>query len=218
MEGVSLGQLQRDLAGTYHWSGSFWRDYAFFVANWHPLVGILCSHPWHPWSKKERIGIFVFSVALTFYALVLRCHLVDWSSEASVYLGVTLPVMAAEALLYQLAVLDARCRDRSCCALRRLCHAAMRAAQLARSCAFCVALVSSLAVGALSVFVVAPATECPLRGLGAQLLWSRCQSWLTWFPIWFFLPLMGFLHCWCMERSVEERSARRARARMASRT
>mmetsp|Transcript_178749 Transcript_178749/g.572916 ORF Transcript_178749/g.572916 Transcript_178749/m.572916 type:complete len:155 (-) Transcript_178749:439-903(-) len=46
--------LQKQLLQSYRWSGSFSRDFCFFICNWHPFLGMFWSHPMHPWSKRER--------------------------------------------------------------------------------------------------------------------------------------------------------------------
>eukprot|EP00415_Alexandrium_ostenfeldii_P000849 UN0849 len=205
-EGVSLGRLQRDLGRVYFWSGSFWADYAFFIANWHPLVGIFLSHPWHPWSKKERIGMLIFSVPLTMLGLALKCHHADFERQLAIYVGVTLPVMLVESVLYQLAVLEHRFRDRfqdrrRCgCLCRGVCRRVMILARILRYFAFSTAIAASLVVAALVFLWLVPARDCNVRDLVVELLISRLQSWVTWFPIWFLLPCRGFLAGWSADR------------------
>jgi len=61
-----IRKLKQDLANSYYWTGNFVRDYFFFVMQWHPLLGILMSHPNHPWTKMDRFWMFMISVGLTF--------------------------------------------------------------------------------------------------------------------------------------------------------
>merc|ERR1719464_2229664 len=38
-------RLRSDLANSYYWSGNMGMDYVFFCCQWHPILGILFSHP-----------------------------------------------------------------------------------------------------------------------------------------------------------------------------
>merc|ERR1719265_683810 len=38
-----------------------------------------------------------------------------------------------------------------------------------------------------------------------ELCLSRLQQWMTWFPIMFLMPCVGFLPVWCAERRAETR-------------
>jgi len=211
-DNVSKGQLRRDLGTTYYWSGSFCRDYIFFVANWHPLFGMWCSHPVHPWSKRHRFATFVFSCAITMLPASVIVYMGETSdggvaaqivSKAVILLWITLPVMIWETMLYFINTADMHFEDRG----YRACNFLVYGLRCVRELWTCIALAAALVVATISLVIIA-VSGAPAKRLLRPLLVSRVQSWVLWFPLWFFLPFMGFLHGWTMEkRSLAEPSA-----------
>mmetsp|Transcript_67735 Transcript_67735/g.218859 ORF Transcript_67735/g.218859 Transcript_67735/m.218859 type:complete len:282 (-) Transcript_67735:73-918(-) len=194
-----VGRLQRDLAGTYYWSGGVCTDFWFFVANWHPLVGIFLSHPAHPWSKTERIASTIFSVG---FSLLPSALLVAVSSQsdrddvkllggAMVFVCVTLPVMIWEIALYWIAIADMFCKGRCDCILP--CITAFQ------KCCLCGSVAIALFFAILAMIIVHFA-GADIYKVFYPVISSRVQSWLVWFPIWILLPYLGFAHCWYLER------------------
>jgi len=51
-----------------YYSGGIFCDYFFHIANCHPLLGICCSHPAHPYGKPERFSVLLIISALTLFA------------------------------------------------------------------------------------------------------------------------------------------------------
>mmetsp|Transcript_66400 Transcript_66400/g.187078 ORF Transcript_66400/g.187078 Transcript_66400/m.187078 type:complete len:318 (+) Transcript_66400:71-1024(+) len=203
-------RLQYDLATSYYWSGNFFKDFVFFVANWHPLFGIICSHPLHPWAKSERALSFMVSCALT---LLPSAMLVSEMQEKQHYtwvethlaiLGfVTLPVMVIEVFLYLFAMAPVYCRGN--CLLRPV--------------AALIVVLKKLCFGVsfLITFVVVAMTLVTMHGLPKvdllhPFLLSRAQSWAYWFPMWFLMPCCGFCQYWNTEASAADAQKQNAEA------
>lgn len=194
-----VGQLQRDLLGSYYWSGNCCKDYVFFVLNWHPLLGMFFSHPAHPWSKVERIATFVFSCCLSMLPSALVVHFTEEAGHKDyegilVFGMVTLPVLIWEIALYWIVVGDAFCKGKGC--IHNCCAAIFRCYQ---KCCLCCSALFSLGIFGLSLMLM-ELVKAPWYALLKPLAISRVQSWVTWFPIWTFLPCLGFLWGWCEER------------------
>jgi len=195
--------LQYQLAQSYYWSGNFMKDYFFFVGNWHPFFGMLLSHPYHPWTKKERFLTFFVSCSITMLPVALftknltqngQSELEVVAVQIGIFMGITLPVMLVEVALYWLSIGDIFCKG-GCCA---------EIVGGLKNCCLCV----SLCISAICLLVsyVWMEGQDPV-GLIKPFLISRCQSYVTWFPIWFILPCMGFAHCWSMESSALQQGA-----------
>lgn len=197
--------LQPSLAQEYHWTGNCCMDYVFFVRNWHPFLGIFCSHPAHPYSKLERIAILFVVCCLS----ILPAELIELGFEraedegffgfgasigkrVAVLVFVTLPVTILSTALYWCLVLDDLC-----CSFLRTC--VQRGAQ----CCLGFALCASVAILVLSL-LLAQALNVDLEAVAHTSLKSQIQSWVVWFPVWTFLPCVGFLHVWCTERKAHE--------------
>jgi len=194
-----LGELQRDLAMTYYWSGEWCRDYLFFIANWHPLVGMFCSHPVHPWSKRERLATFIFSVGFSLLPAAILAIMENESdnkmmvhiASGMVFVFITLPIMLWELALYWIAVADSFCVGRC----NQVVQVVVCCQKLLLSCSVFTAIVSA----ALSCAIVA-VSSASLDRLVTGVCTSRVQSWLTWFLLMTFLPCIGFVHGWRMEQ------------------
>jgi len=190
-----LNDLRYDLATSYYWSGDFCRDYWFFVANWHPLLGIFCSHPLHPWTKSERALTFLVSCSLTLLPsawLVSALHNEPKAArKATIFAFITLPAMLLEVALYWFAISDVYFQGSACCR-----PIAALVGAVKRTC-FLVALLVSGANVALSLQWLG---GLPPERMIHPFLVSRMQSWLIWFPVWFLMPCLGFFHYWSIER------------------
>lgn len=195
----SKDALEWDLAMTYHWSGKFWRDYFFFVANWHPLIGMFASHPAHPWTKAERVGTFLFSCSLTLLPPAMMKFY--QAQPLTVFFWITLPVMICETAMYYIAVADIFCVGRG-----RICNCIAPFFKLfARCCLGCSLAASTFLFG--MVYLLAEALQMPVRDMMHPFWMSRIQSWFVWFPLWFLLPVIGFAHGWRVENRQKERDA-----------
>jgi len=202
-------ELRRDLATSYYWSGSFWKDYVFFVANWHPLFGILCSHPLHPWSKPDRFGSLLISSSLTLLPSVMLSQSTEalceeWGdhtgkcgwliSHILIMLFITTPVMFVEVALYLFAMYtNVYCREGTLCVC---CKKSFFITSL---------VVSAVVLWASSEILRAGGHEIS-EELVHPFLVSRLQSCVVWFPLWFVMPCMGFWHYWNIERRSLKRS------------
>jgi len=91
-----LATLQQDLASTHYWSGNFLKDWIFFIAQLHPLLGIFTSHPYHPWTKTDRVKMFIISTSLTMIPAIMVMRLVEhtFPKELQVTLGKFLGIVA----------------------------------------------------------------------------------------------------------------------------
>lgn len=206
------GRLQRDLLNSKYWSGNCLKDYCFWVVNSHPLIGMFCSHPAHPLNKVERIAIFMFSCCLSMLPTALIINSMEKAVDNNVLdeanaekidfvlvlVCVTLPVMIWETVLTYLSIGDAYCKGRGVC-----CDCI----------AFCVKWIKNMCLfwSFICACFLAGIAAWILHGRGAEfstLLWplalSRLQSWVLWFPIWTFLPVLGFLWTWCVEKGSQD--------------
>lgn len=188
--------LKNDLANTYLWSGNFLKDYFFFIANWHPLLGIFVCHPNHPWGKRERLQMFLISLFLTMPMSVylgMQAQINHWEKGGptltiSTLLLVTLPDVIIGVLLYQLSIADTRCP----------------------ACAGCWDVINKFCMNCFCLIGIISSGFCylQLKSAPASVHWvkafhplvmGKVYSYVTWFPIWFVLPCMGFAHVWYME-------------------
>lgn len=217
---VTPGQLRRDLATRYYWSGKFCKDYMFFVSNWHPLLGICLCHPMHPWSKPDRVATFIFSCALTMLpsSILIYTGTIIGETELAngvdpvaarigpkliIFVFITLPIMVWEIILYWVAVLEMYFQSRHLGTFRNIninldCVAwSLRC--LKRCCLF-EALCASAIVSALSLIVML-VSGAPISDMLRPFWTSRLQSWAFWFVLWFVLPWpLGFFQVWHDER------------------
>lgn len=207
-------QLEWDLASSYNWSGDMWKDYWYFVANWHPLFGICFAHPAHPWKREQRLVTLVMTIAMTALLPALRAWLLHHTatsgdkepspeelhgpvilwlvSQWKIFTHVTIPVMLWQAALYRLSILDLYCKDRRdpCCQFLAV------LVQTIRRWCFLISLVFAGMMMMTSFFMVL-GRFLFVRPIATSLV----QSWIAWFPIWLFLPYVGFVHSWRSEQS-----------------
>jgi len=194
-------RLRYDLANTYLWSGNFFKDYVFFIANWHPILGILLCHPQHPWGKRERLQMTLISLFLTMPMSVFiakRAQIDQLSSGAVTGLTlffVTIPDTIIGIVLYQLSIAHTRCP----------------------SFAGCLNIVNRCCLNCFLVIGILSSVFCyfQLQGTGIHwveafepLLIGKVYSYATWFPLWFLLPCMGYLHQWYSEYKDAARAQR----------
>lgn len=205
---AQAARFEWDLANSYYWSGNVSRDYLFFVAQWHPLLGICYSHPAHPWRKDQRLIMLLLTISFITLPTARLLKILDASgkedetqvaSHWEIFAHVTVPMMVWECALYRLAVLDLYCKGRkgACC---RLCG---KLVQCMQKCCFSVAVIfSGMMILASFCFLLGGSLLGGNSMLGAlRLIVVSCvQSWITWFPVWMFLPYNGFLHYWHIEQ------------------
>lgn len=196
-----LVTLEYDLANSYYWSGNFCQDFVFFVCQWHPLIGIFASHPYHPWTKLERLKMFVTSTALTMVPAIAISKWVEnnmpedaeaakkWTRLLLTLILVTLPDVIIGVVLYQLSIATTRCPLCSC-GLWQCLH---------KFCSNC-SLIIALACLAVSYWQLKDHPNEALEAL-EPLYMGKLYSLGTWFPIWFLLPCVGYLLVWRGERA-----------------
>lgn len=179
---VDEGRLQRDLAGSYYWSGNWCRDYNFFIANWHPLLGMFFCHPMHPWSKLDRLSMLIFSLGMSCLPSALLAITAHHSSEEKnvqriagvlVFVVVTLPIMLIEMALYWIAIGEIQCKGRKNCLVDGDKIAA--GAHMFKQWCFSVSLACALSVTGFACIIVV------LSGAEMKLMWypvatARVQS------------------------------------------
>mmetsp|Transcript_3631 Transcript_3631/g.9935 ORF Transcript_3631/g.9935 Transcript_3631/m.9935 type:complete len:269 (-) Transcript_3631:97-903(-) len=198
-----FNRLKSDLANSYYWSGNFVTDYFFFVANWHPVIGMLFCHPNHPWSKAVRTEMFIISLSITLVpSAFIGSQFTDEESWASSLLKtplivgfVTIPDIVVGVILYQVVIADTRCPN--------LCGTCLDAT---KKC--CICWVGAFAIlAAVICFFIMEASPAPWTKLLIPLVEGRAWSFLTWFPIWLILPCqLGYLDLWCYERRAASRA------------
>lgn len=193
--------LKKELANSYYWSGNPFRDYFFFVANWHPLLGLFISHPNHPWTKKARLVQLIISAEIVMVpsALIGRHFEGDPAGEFPVILMcVTVPDLLIGVILYQASISGTRCPR---------CHRCLLWMTRAM---FCYALIYGFTSMVLCYLILSLGTdegadwETMIRSLATGMI----TGWVTWFPIWLLLPCqLGFLSLWRAEKNEQQGSS-----------
>lgn len=199
---VEHAELQADLMrGRCYWSGTFYRDYSFHVANSHPLLSCMLCHPKHPYSKVERFVVLLIVLSLS----ILPCavlghhrHKNFWTLAYTcimIFLFITLPVMALSCILGLLAVLDYHVEKLQSPTLQWMGKLirAIKGICFAGTLIFC-----SLVVG-VSILIL-KAHQVELWHATRPLVFSQLQCWVLWFLPDLLMPCCGFIHCWYSER------------------
>jgi hypothetical protein len=189
-----IHRLRSDLANTYYWSGDALKDYAFFVANWHPLLGMFLCHPNHPWSKGQRFLMFLISLSVTMVPSAMIASTLHHGSvleigeKLLIILCVTIPDTLFGVILYQLSVADTKCPLLAPCI---------------RTLEKCLVFIT-LTIGVLATLmssIILSAVGADWNALLQPLVLGKVYSYLTWFPIFLVLPLIGFALVWRSERN-----------------
>lgn len=71
----------------YYWCGTCWKDYAFHVANEHPLFSIILCHPLNPYTKVERLCLEWLRVTATTAWIVVFKHTLEIKHRMQVAKG-----------------------------------------------------------------------------------------------------------------------------------
>jgi len=155
---------------------------------------MVLSHPAHPWSKAERFGAFVFGFGLSLLPLSVSQYNkykaqtvgTDKTKEIRflVILAVSLIVMVWEVALYWISIADMYCVGR--------CNCCVRAIRCFKYCCMSVSLFAAGFLAFISCYIMSY-TDIPLEQLFIAATMSLVQRWVMWFPIWAFLPCVGFL-------------------------
>lgn len=208
--------------GYRYWSGRCCNDYLFHICNWHPLFGICCCHPAHPFTRCLRLCALFLHAVLTAELSVFICHVMeilcidpryessilceDWEPTALpmtlvahllVLVLITLPLMIVRSLLETLMVLDPLCTVyRMSC----LCTCLACASTCCKWCFVLLAILS--AAWALFRLISTQMGNAAIDVL--PFAWSLVQSWILWFPFDLCMPCCGFLHGWCYERRYDD--------------
>jgi len=196
--------LEWDLANTYYWSGHFCQDWIFFVCQWHPLLGILLCHPYHPWTKADRLKMFIISTALTMIPAIAVSKWVannlpedneaarKTATKIGTLLFVTIPDIIIGVVLYQLSIANTRCPVCSCWeSISKFCN----------NCFLCIGLTSC----GISYLMLKDHPNDLLEAL-KPLAYGKGYSLATWFPIWYLLPCVGYWLVWRGERLEAEKA------------
>jgi len=204
--GNSLKKIRSNLRSDVAWDGNFWRDYAFFVQNRHPLLGICLAHPLHPWSKRERLTMFFVVSTLTLFPTAMLHYNDDYYDDivgAKAFLSlrlmllVTLPVMIVEKSLHFVAERDDLLKDSRSVMGRAMYRCAVA---VKRACFGAAVVCAALTFCACGVPIITwYAKERSVEDLFAPYIASRLQSWLVWFPMKMLMPCSGFLWKWRRE-------------------
>lgn len=198
-----INTLTSDLANTYYWTGHCLQDYMFFVCQWHPLIGMFLSHPYHPWSKRERIQMFIISLAITVVPSVAIAKEAELSVGNNLRAGyqtlltilcITIPDTIIGVLLYQLSIADTRCPP---CAIFWKCL---------NTCCMNSFLFIALAASGVC-YLMLKGTGIDFVQAMTPLFMGKLYSAATWFPIWFLMPCVGYLLVWLGEKSALEKAA-----------
>lgn len=104
-------EIQLDLMNMRcYWSGEVIYDYAFHIANKHMYLGVLFSHPAHPYSKWERLVVCI--IVSLFIVFPISAFSVKFGQEGIAHLVavvcfVTLPRNVLKLYLISIAQQDA---------------------------------------------------------------------------------------------------------------
>lgn len=198
-----INTLKSDLANTYYWTGHCGQDYMFFICQWHPFIGMFLSHPYHPWSKRERIQMFLISLACTLVpsvAIAKKAHdavgggLEKGMQTVLTIFFITIPDTIIGVVLYQLSIMDTRCPI----------------------CADCWKWINFVLMNCSLIFWFAASGVCYLMLKDTEidfvkaispLFMGKLYSGLTWFPIWFLMPCVGYILVWRSEKFALEKAA-----------
>lgn len=182
-------RFAKDLAGTYYWSGNHCKDLLFFIRQWHPLFGLVCSHPRHPWTKLERFAAIVFSASgAVFILAVSRSEDIPWHQ---VFLKVSLPISFVDILLYYFFILDMY--------FMAYPRAVKVFAFMTRWAIWIIFIVAGLLFGATMW-----KTTFKVKALLEETAKSFAMQWVFWLPLHYFLPFIGFRWVWMNEKKATE--------------
>eukprot|EP00928_Gymnodinium_smaydae_P042588 TRINITY_DN28651_c0_g1_i1.p1 TRINITY_DN28651_c0_g1~~TRINITY_DN28651_c0_g1_i1.p1 ORF type:complete len:250 (-),score=25.75 TRINITY_DN28651_c0_g1_i1:55-804(-) len=186
--------LQRELANSYYWCGSCFRDYVFFVCNWHPLLGIILCHPNHPWSKMERLSMTLISLAICMVPSAVIGKSYPGHHVLSLpltVLFVSIPDFVCGVILYQVSIAETRCPALAPC-FQCLTH-----------CLMCIAFSFGLLSSLICASILHDGSSTHWATMLGPLVYGKAISYLTWFPLWLLLPCnLGFLSLWNAEKQL----------------
>jgi uncharacterized membrane protein YsdA (DUF1294 family) len=202
--GEDLDLLQKELANSYYWSGNCRTDYRFFICNWHPLLGMFLSHPLHPWSKLERIAMLVCSVCLSLVPIALQIqggrrgelrNSGNLGAQMKLLVLVSLPLMLWELVAYWISIMDIYCMGKHKCLAK--------CARIFKNFILFLSLIGGAFCAVVAIVFIMPKAHEPVSKLFVNLLISRTQMWIVWFPLYLICPFIGFIPIWCREKSKE---------------
>lgn len=203
-EAPYYNRLRGDLANSYYWTGGFWKDYFFFVANWHPLIGMLACHPNHPWTKASRLAMFLISLSITMVpSAAIGASYPEKGQMFTlrtpmIIAFVTIPDIIIGVILYQLSIAGSRCPNTCGCCW-----------EMIKKCFFVYVIIIALASAGIS-YVILDSSDTNWNALFVPLIEGRMYSFVTWFPMWLVLPCqLGFIDLWCFERWMSRRGEKK---------
>lgn len=186
-----IARLQCDLANSYYWTGKMSSDYVFFVCNWHPWLGLLFSHPNHPWSKFERLLMQIVSLSISIVPAALIATSVGPGLRQIFTLAfVTLPNIIYGVILYQCAIAATRCW---------VCMAPCF--KCCRNCVFSLTLGACVSASLVAYTIMTAEHHPHWQKLLTPLVMGQVYSQIMWFPLWIILPCqLGFCSLWKTEQ------------------
>mmetsp|Transcript_9317 Transcript_9317/g.16162 ORF Transcript_9317/g.16162 Transcript_9317/m.16162 type:complete len:261 (-) Transcript_9317:120-902(-) len=186
--------LKAELANSYYWSGNFLVDLLFFICNWHPLIGIILSHPNHPWTKRQRLSMMLLSLSITMVpSAYIGIYHILWEERLFyTILFVTLPDTVLGAILYQLSIAETR----------RWCGLCAPLWTCIRQCLFCITLTLGGLSTCICYVILQVEGETRWGKMLEPLFFGLALSYITWLPLHLVLPCkLGFFSNWCAEQS-----------------
>lgn len=189
-----INTLKSELANSYHWSGNFLIDVLFFICNWHPLIGIFLSHPNHPWTKGQRVSMFLLSLSITMVpsAYIGRNYALRQEKVFLTLIYVTIPDTLLGVILYQLYIAESR----------RWCGLCAPLWTCIRQCLFFIAFTLGLLSTFICAMILLAEGEIHWGKMLEPLFFGLLVSYITWLPLHLILPCkFGFLSNWFAEDS-----------------
>eukprot|EP00929_Paragymnodinium_shiwhaense_P106067 TRINITY_DN71168_c0_g1_i2.p1 TRINITY_DN71168_c0_g1~~TRINITY_DN71168_c0_g1_i2.p1 ORF type:complete len:265 (+),score=8.19 TRINITY_DN71168_c0_g1_i2:62-856(+) len=193
-----LHTLKYELANSYYWSGSFWKDYWYFVMNWHPFFSVFFCHPDHPWTKCQRFCMLLISISITelplLFMAIFHVNLPPLDEKLVIFEFVTMPNILIGIVLYQCAIGGTRL---PCCSKLFKCLTWF----IIVFCLWNVAGMGAMIMG----LGEKGQEELEMHRFFRSLFQSQLQYYATWFPIWFLMPCkLGFYSGWSASRQRAE--------------
>lgn len=103
--------IQGLLQGRVVWYFGFWQDFWFYVKQTHVVIGIFLAHSMHPYSKLERMGVWLSSAVAGFG---LSMMLLDETGEKKQDAAVIAAGISASIVLAIMNLIMVQCMTCSC--------------------------------------------------------------------------------------------------------
>lgn len=100
--------IQGLIMGRVVWSGNLCEDYWFYLKQSHVILGIICCHRMHPYTRVERIVLFIsLSLAgfgLSYMLLDSEGEMKETMTAQAVGIMVSITLIIAQIIMYQAAL------------------------------------------------------------------------------------------------------------------